>query len=151
MKRTLILVATLCLLPSLVIADNGLIKMESPHSATMTIDRLQAALEAKGIQVMARVRHQRNAEKVELELRPTELLIFGNPNLGTHMMTAEQTAGIDLPMKALAWEDADGKVWLAYNDPAWIAKRHGIQERGEIVGKMQKALETFSKQAVSRE
>lgn len=151
MNRTLSLVAALALFPALVNADNGLIAKQSPHSVTMTIDRLQAAVEAKGIRVMARVRHHQNARDAGLELRPTELLIFGNPKLGTHLMTAQQSAGIDLPMKALAWEDAKGQVWLAYNDPQWIARRHGIEQRGEVLRQMHDALEAFTRQAVARE
>ena len=79
-----------------------------------------------------------------LKLRPTELLIFGNPKLGTHFFTSNQTAGIDLPMKALAWEDKNGQVWLTYNDPKYIARRHGIKDRDEIVVKMSRALGKFA-------
>ena len=84
------------------------------------------------------------AEAVGIPLRPTELLIFGNPKLGSNMFTSAQSAGIDLPMKALAWEDADGKVWLGYNDPAYIAERHGISDREAVVEKMSGALNKFS-------
>ena len=80
------------------------------------------------------------AEKAGIKLRPTELLIFGNPKLGSHMFTSNQVSGIDLPMKALAWEDEKGQVWLTYNDPAYIAGRHGIADRPKIVKKMTGAL-----------
>lgn len=147
--RSLLIALSLVATPAS--ADNGLINKQSAHSATMTLDRLQAALESKGITIVARVRHQQNARDVGLELRPTELLIFGNPKLGTPLMTARQGAGIDLPMKALAWEDADGQVWLSYNDPAWIARRHGITDREPVVEKMATALEALTEGAVSRE
>jgi uncharacterized protein (DUF302 family) len=105
---------------------DGLTTISSAHSVKETIDRLAAEVTAKGLAVFARVDHAKGADEVGLELRPTELLIFGNARGGTPLMQAQQTAGIDLPLKALAWEDAGGKVWLAYNDPEWIAARHGI-------------------------
>ena len=105
---------------------DGLTTIPSAHSVKATIDRLAAEVTATGLTVFARVDHAKGAHGVGLELRPTELLIFGNARGGTPLMEAQQTAGIDLPLKALAWEDAGGKVWLAYNDPEWIAARHGI-------------------------
>jgi uncharacterized protein (DUF302 family) len=105
---------------------DGLTTIPSAHSVKETIDRLAADVTAKGLTVFARVDHAKGANDVGLELRPTELLIFGNARGGTPLMQAQQTAGIDLPLKALAWEDAGGKVWLAYNDSEWIAARHGI-------------------------
>lgn len=107
-------------------ADNGLISLASTHSVGATVDRLAKLVEAHGLAVFARIDHAAGAARVGMPLRPTELLIFGNPTGGTPLMQDRQAAGIDLPVKALAWEDADGKVWLAYNDPAWIAARHGL-------------------------
>ena len=106
--------------------DNGLITMASPVSVRETVDRLIAFAAAHGLTVFARIDHADGAAKVGLPLRPTELVVFGNPKGGTPLMQDRQTAGIDLPVKALAWEDADHKVWLAYNDAAWIARRHGL-------------------------
>jgi len=105
---------------------DGLITIPSTHSVKDTIDRLEAAVKAKGLTVFARIDHAKGARDVQMDLRPTELLIFGNARGGTPLMQAQQTAGIDLPLKALAWEDADGRVWLGYNDPEWIAARHAI-------------------------
>jgi uncharacterized protein (DUF302 family) len=105
---------------------DGLTTIPSTHSVKETIDRLAADVTAKGLTVFARVDHAKGAHDVGLELRPTELLVFGNARGGTPLMQAQQTAGIDLPLKALAWEDAGGRVWLAYNDPEWIAARHAI-------------------------
>lgn len=125
-------------------SDDGLITKKSKFSASETLDKLEAVLKKKGITIFVRVSHKKNAEGVDLKLRPTELLIFGNPKLGTHFFTSNQTAGIDLPMKALAWEDDKGQVWLTYNDPKYIAKRHGISDRDEIAGKMSNALDKFT-------
>jgi uncharacterized protein (DUF302 family) len=111
-------------------ADNGLITVPSAHPVKDTIDRLAAAVTAKGMTVFARIDHAGGARAVGLELRPTELLVFGAAKGGTPLMQAQQTIGIDLPLKALAWEDADGKVWLTCNDPAWLAARHGIAAAG---------------------
>jgi uncharacterized protein (DUF302 family) len=121
-------------------AVDGLVRKKSPYSVTQTIDRLDKLLRDKGLRVFTRIRHSANAKKVGTRLRPTELLVFGNPRLGTQLMTAEQTVGIDLPMKALAWRDSQGQVWLAYTDPAHLARRHGIDEREAVVQKMRQAL-----------
>ena len=107
-------------------ATDGLVTFPSKHSVKDTIDRLDAAAKAKGLTVFARIDHAGGATAVGMTLRPTELLIFGNAKGGTPLMQAQQAIGIDLPLKALAWQDAAGKVWLAYNDPAWLAARHGI-------------------------
>lgn len=105
---------------------NGLITESSNHSVDETTRRLEAALQAKGIALFALIDHSREAEKVGIPMRPTKLLIFGNPRAGTPAMIAAPTAAIDLPLKILIWEDSDGKAWLSYNDPAYLASRHGI-------------------------
>jgi uncharacterized protein (DUF302 family) len=104
----------------------GLTVLPSAFGVTETMDRLEAAVEAKGLTVFARVDHAGGAKAVGLDLRPTELLIFGNARGGTPLMQAAQSIGIDLPLKALVWEDEAGKVWLGYNAPAWLARRHGL-------------------------
>jgi uncharacterized protein (DUF302 family) len=91
-----------------------------------TLDRLESEVKARGIAVFARIDHAAGATTAGLALRPTELLIFGNAIVGIPLMQAAQTIGIDLPLKALAWEDASGRVWLSYNDPGWLARRHGL-------------------------
>jgi len=131
--------------------DNGLVTKKSKFSAGETLDRLEKVLKKKGIRVFDRISHKKNAEGVKLSLRPTELLIFGNPKLGTHFFTSNQTAGIDLPMKMLAWEDDKGQVWLTYNDPMYITKRHGIKDRDDIAKKMSGALGKFSDIATGAE
>jgi uncharacterized protein (DUF302 family) len=106
--------------------DTGLVSRESEFSVKDTVDRLVAALESAGLSVFARIDHGANALAVGLELRPTELVIYGHPRGGTPLMLDRQSAGIDLPVKALAWEDEDGQVWLTYNSAAWLAERHAL-------------------------
>jgi uncharacterized protein (DUF302 family) len=107
-------------------AADGLITIASSHGPKDTMDRLEAALKAKGLTIFARIDHAAGATDAGLPLRPTELLIFGNARGGTPLMQADQTVGIDLPVKVLVWQDASGETWLSYNDPAWIAMRHGL-------------------------
>jgi uncharacterized protein (DUF302 family) len=106
--------------------QDGLITLSSRYPASDTVERLLAALAKRNMTVFARIDHAAGAAGAGLELRPTEVVIFGTPKGGTALMQDRQSAGIDLPLKALVWEDADGKVWLSYNDPAWIAQRHGL-------------------------
>lgn len=107
-------------------ATNGLTIVQSNFGAKETMDRLEAEVKAKGLTVFARIDHASGAAEVGMQLRPTELLIFGNARGGTPLMQANQTVGIDLPLKALVYEDAAGKIWLAYNNPSWIAQRHEL-------------------------
>jgi len=106
--------------------QDGLITVSSRYPARDTMDRLLAALARRKMTVFARIDHAAGAASAGLSLRPTEVAIFGNAKGGTALMQDRQSAGIDLPLKVLVWEDADGKVWLSYDDPAWIAQRHGL-------------------------
>lgn len=105
---------------------DGLTIYPSAHGPAETVDRLIVAVARRNITVLARVDHAKAAAAVGMTLRPTEVVLFGNPRAGTPLMLAQQTIGIDLPLKALVWQDEDGKTWLACNEPAWLAKRHGI-------------------------
>ena len=107
-------------------AEDGLVTLPSAFSVKQTIDRLEADLRNRGATIFARIDHAAGASQVGLPLRPTELLIFGNARGGTPLMQMRQTIGIDLPLKALAWEDQTGRIWITYNDPAWLAARHGL-------------------------
>jgi uncharacterized protein (DUF302 family) len=107
-------------------SSNGLITVESRFSVRETVDRISAAITSAGMLVFARIDHGANAAQVGMELRPTELLIFGHPKGGTPLMQDRQTSGIDLPVKALAWEDEEGTVWLTYNEARWLAARHEL-------------------------
>ncbi len=107
-------------------ATDGLTTIPSALGAKETMDRLEAEIKAKGMTVFARIDHAAGAAGAGLALRPTELLIFGSAKAGTPLMQAGQTIGIDLPLKMLVHEDAAGKVWLSYNDPNWLVRRHGL-------------------------
>lgn len=126
MKKSLIAFAIALALTPAAMAADGLVAVKSGHPVKMTLDRLEAAAKEKGLNVFLRVDHAGGAAKIGKTLRPTELLVFGNPQGGTPLMECDQSVGIDLPLKALAWQDAAGQVWLGYNDPAYLAKRHGI-------------------------
>ena len=106
--------------------ENGLVSVESRFGVAETIDRLVETVISAGLRVFARIDHAAGAHEVGATLRPTELLIFGHPKGGTPLMQDRQLAGIDLPIKALAWEDEQGTVWLSYNDAHWLAERHGL-------------------------
>ena len=110
-------------------SEAGLVTVASEFPVGETIDRLAEAAAAAGLTVFARIDHAANATQAGLDLRPTQLLIFGNPRGGTPLMQDRQTAGIDLPVKALAWQDEAGRVWLTYNDAEWLATRHGLRPR----------------------
>lgn len=153
MYKALILAATVALAPAIGFADehgDGLISKKSPHSVDDTVKNLKKAIQGKPVSIMAEVDHRKNAKKVGMELRPTYLVLFGNPKLGTQLFTSNQTAGIDLPMKALVWEDAEGQVWIGYNDPAWIAERHEIDDREDVIKKMQGALDKLTDKAIAQ-
>jgi uncharacterized protein (DUF302 family) len=144
MKKIAVVLILMVASVSAFAADNGLISKKSKYSVHETIDRLEKVLKEKGIGIALRWDHSQKAKEVGIPLRPTELLVFGNPKLGSHFFTSKQTAGIDLPLKMLAYKDAKGQVWLVYNDPKYIAKRHGITDRDKIVAKMTKALAKFA-------
>jgi uncharacterized protein (DUF302 family) len=130
-------------------AADGLIVVKSPHSPKDTMERLEAVVKEKGLTIFARIDHAAGAAKVGKKLRSTELLIFGNPQGGTPFMECSQTVGIDLPLKALVWEDASGQVWLGYNDPEFLARRHGASQC-PAVENLKKALAGFAQATVSK-
>jgi uncharacterized protein (DUF302 family) len=107
----------------------GLTTIASSLDPRETMDRLETEIRARGMQVFARIDHAAGAAEAGLALAPTELIIFGNARAGTPLMQADQTMGIDLPLKALVWQDAAGKTWLAYDQPVWLAQRHGFGEQ----------------------
>ncbi len=129
---------------------DGLITSSSEFDPHETMDRVAAAVTKRGITILARIDHAAAAAKVGLKLRPTEVLIFGNPVTGTPLMQAAQTIGIDLPLKMLVWQDEAGKTWVAYNDPRWLAKRHGIESVvAQNLEGMAAALAAIAKEAMS--
>lgn len=129
MKFPVAIAITLAALSSLApvaFAADGLIAAKSPYSVSQTLDRLEAVAKERGLKVFARIDHAAGASSVGKTLRPTELLIFGNPQGGTPLMECAQSAGIDLPLKALAWQDERGQVWLGYSDLESVARRHEV-------------------------
>ena len=131
-------------------AADGLTTLRSSYGPKDTMTRLEAEVKARGMTVFARIDHAAGAAGAGLSLRPTELLIFGNAKAGTPLMQTVQTTGIDLPLKALVWEDASGDTWLSYNDPAWLAQRHGVADETEtVIGMMSKALDAVAQAAIS--
>jgi uncharacterized protein (DUF302 family) len=131
-------------------ATDGLITVKSSHGPEETMNRLEAQVRAKGMTVFANIDHGAGAVAAGLPLRPTRLLIFGNAKGGTPLMQSVQTIGIDLPLKALVWQDAEGVTWLSYNDPGWLAKRHGAGQAAEgPVGAMTAALDAIAKSSTA--
>lgn len=136
-------------LPAAAFAADGLVTIKSAHNVKTTMDRLEAAVKAKKLNVFLRLDHAAGAMKIGKELRPTELLVFGNPQGGTPLMLCGQSIGIDLPLKALAWEDASGQTWLSYNDPHYLAERHGIKDCGPVPANLRKALDGLAQGAAA--
>jgi uncharacterized protein (DUF302 family) len=134
---------------SLATAADGLVEIKSPYGAKETMNRLEETVKQRGLNVFARIDHAAGASKVGKSLRPTEVLIFGNPQGGTPFMECAQSVGIDLPLKALVWEDASSQVWLGYNDPAFLAQRHGVSQCPSVET-LRKALAGLAEATVAR-
>ncbi len=132
-------------------AAEGMLTRSSNFPVSETMDRLEQAVKQAGFTVMARVNHGAGAKKVELPLPPTELLIFGKPKAGTLLMQSAPSVGLDLPLKYLVWQDAEGKVSIGWNDPAWLQTRHGISGQDKLLGKMAGALGKFAQQAAGEQ
>ena len=128
-------------------AESGLIHIKSSHDVKNTAQRLETVLKEKGMSVFLRIDHSEGARKVGEKLRPTELVIFGNPKVGAPLMQCAQTVAIDLPQKALIWQDESGQVWLTYNDPQYLAGRHKIGGCEAVLDKVRNALTNFAKAA----
>ncbi|VFU11073.1 DUF302 domain-containing protein [Methylocella tundrae] len=128
--------------------DNGVITVSSPHTVEETVSRFEAALKAHKVTLFAKIDHAAGAGEAGMTLRPTLLLIFGSPRTGTPLMQHNQEIGLDLPMKALIWQDADGKVWLSSNDPAWLVRRHRLGDAvEETVAALENGLAVLTQEA----
>lgn len=127
----------------------GIISKTSTHSVKDTLDKLETIVTAKGFKVVARVNHAKAAEMSGQTLNPTEVLIFGNPKVGTALMKSNQAIGLDLPIKVLVRENDEGVVTISYNDPAWMVSRYGITDRSDVVQKMTGALGNFTDAAAN--
>ncbi|OXY82883.1 DUF302 domain-containing protein [Oceanimonas doudoroffii] len=150
MKKTITACAFGALLSCSAMASDGMVAIPSQFSAEETATRFVQIVEEKGLTLFTRVNHAENATRVNLDLRPTEVILFGNPVVGTPLMQCAQEVAIELPQKALIWEDAEGKVWLAYNDPAYLKQRHNIQDCDEVIDKISGVLGTLSQAATSQ-
>jgi uncharacterized protein (DUF302 family) len=143
-----IVILLFCFVPA-VSAENGLVNVKSAHGVKATADRLEAGVKEKGMNVFNRIDHAAGAAKVGEKLRPMELMIFGSPAVGTKLIQCGGTIGIDLPLKALIWEDEKGTVWLSYNDPQYLASRHALTACGEVVKKVETVLNTLAQSAAA--
>ncbi|MEJ2406141.1 MAG: DUF302 domain-containing protein [Candidatus Thiodiazotropha sp.] len=143
-KFFMMTLALLWVLPNLAHADRGLVNVESQHDASTTADRFVAAVEQAGLKVFSRIDHAAGAAQVGETLRPTQLIIFGSPKVGTALMNADQRVGIDLPLKALIWQDEEGKVWVSYNSPDYLFGRFSIEGRDPVKQKITQALGKFA-------
>lgn len=121
-------------------ASDGVVNVASNHSVSETADRLERVLQEKGMTVFNRIKHSEGAAGVGVKLNPTELVIFGNPKVGAPLMQCQQKVAIDLPQKALVWQDDAGQVWISYNDPSYLQRRHSIEGCELVLAKIEKAL-----------
>jgi uncharacterized protein (DUF302 family) len=125
----------------------GLVNIQSSFDPKATMDRLEAQIQARGLNVFAHIDHAAAAAEAGLPLAPTDLIIFGNARGGTPLMQSAQTAGIDLPVKILVWQDAAKNTWVSYNEPSWIAQRHAVGDRESTVDKLAQLLSTIAREA----
>jgi uncharacterized protein (DUF302 family) len=128
---------------------DGLVSLRSSHGPHDTMNRLEAAVKARGMTVFAHIDHAGGAAAAGLPLRPTDLLVFGHARGGTPLMEAAQTMGIDLPLKALVWQDVTGNTWVSYNDPVWLARRHGLDPADGTIAATAAVLDAIAKAAAS--
>ena len=147
MRKLVVAFAFLGLIAVAANAAEGMIAVKSAHDVPTTADKLIAVLEEKGMIVFTRIDHAAGAKKVDMTMEPTELVIFGNPRLGTVLMKCAPSVAIDLPLKALIWEDENGQTWLGYNDPAYLAARHKLEGCDKVLEKVGKGVAGFAKAA----
>ena len=147
MKKMLIACFIILLMATVVSAEEGLISIKSSHDVITTADRFESALAEKGITIFARIDHAAGARQIGEKLQPTLLIIFGSPAIGTPLIQRSRSMGIDLPLKALIWEDRAGQVWFSYTDPEALARRHGITELKETIEGLQMTMNGFAQAA----
>ena len=149
-RGLVVLLLLILLTPTATADDPAIVVKQGSADFGATVERLKSAIEARGAKIAAVVDHAAAAQANGVSLEPTTLVIFGNPILGTPLMQSQRTAGLDLPMRVLVWEDADGIVRVAYWPPSRTAAAHGITDRGDIVGKMTAALDAITDEAIRR-
>lgn len=150
MKTSILVTFIMLFVTSVVYAGDGMLNVESKFSVENTADRMEVILNEKGMTIFNRIKHSESASKVGIELRETELLIFGNPKAGSPLMKCQQSIAIDLPQKALIWKDENNKVWISYNDPRYLKKRHEISDCEKAISKIEKALAKITKLAANK-
>jgi uncharacterized protein (DUF302 family) len=150
MKKLILIALSILLIAIPVEAADGVINVSSTFNVKETADRMEGILKEKGMTIFNRIKHSDNAGKVGIELRDTELIIFGNPKVGSPLMKCQQSVAIDLPQKAVIWEDDKGKAWISYNDPRYLEKRHNITGCEEVISKIEKALAGIVKSASTK-
>jgi uncharacterized protein (DUF302 family) len=148
LHRLLVALAAVCI-TTVANAAEGLVSVKSPLSVEATADKFEELAKQRGLNIFARIDHAGGAAKVGKSLRPTELIIFGSPQAGTPFMECAQTVGIDLPLKALIWEDASSQVWIGYNDPAYLAARHAAGQC-PVVESIRKAVSSLVESTVAK-
>jgi len=149
MKITIFTAFSMLLLTTPVFATEGVVNVPSAFSVEETADRMVSILSEKGMTIFNRIEHSAAASKVDIELRETELIIFGNPKVGSPLMKCQQSVAIDLPQKALIWRDENSRVWISYNDPEYLKNRHNITGCDEVISRIEKALSGISKAAAA--
>ena len=150
MKRIIFASLLVFLMSIPVMAAEGMINVQSDYSVKETVERLENILKEKGMTIFTLVKHSEGAANIGIEMTDTELIIFGNPKVGSPLMKCQQTVAIDLPQKALIWADKQGKVWISYNDPRYLEKRHNISGCEEILVKIEKALSGITNTALKK-
>jgi uncharacterized protein (DUF302 family) len=140
MKKIIIATLSILLIATPILAADGVVDVLSAFNVGETADRMEKILDEKGMTIFKRIKHSEGAAKVGIELRDTELIIFGNPKAGSPLMKCQQSVAIDLPQKALIWEDDKSNVWISYNDPNYLKTRHNISGCEEVISKIEKAL-----------
>ena len=154
MRRTTLFASALFVLSALAAlprahAQEGMLSVPSPHDVPTTVERLEAVLAEKGMNVFARIDHAGGAEQAGLSLPPTEVIVFGNPKVGTPLMECGRSIAIDLPQKMLVWEDGSGATRVGWNDPAYLRSRHGTEGCDEVFERVSAALDAFAKAAAA--
>lgn len=149
MKKTILIALSILMIAIPVSAMDGMINVPSSYNVAKTADRLESILMKKGMTIFNRIKHSESAGKVGIDLRETELIIFGNPKVGSPLMKCQQSVAIDLPQKALIWKDDEAKTWISYNDPRYLEKRYNILGCENVILKIEKALAGITKAAVT--
>ncbi|PLX47523.1 MAG: hypothetical protein C0612_10660 [Desulfobulbaceae bacterium] len=140
MKKTILMTLAIVFIAFPAMASDGMVNVQSSFNVEETADRMESILKEKGMTVFNRIKHSEAAAAVGIELRNTELILFGNPKVGSPLMKCQQSAAIDLPQKALIWEDDKATVWISYNNPRYLEKRHNITGCEEVISKIERAL-----------